>query len=113
MAYQNQYGEKKMESGAFLQNSVTYNFDWIGSHAGKRCDMFERSWLNCASAVGLNRANVECKVEFSDLKECQNMDIAYKRYNRMQEERQKKGLSYLEPPPIDTLPYHKFKNIVF
>lgn len=32
---------------------------------------------------------------------------------RMQEERQKKGLPYQDPPPYDTLPFHKFKNIVF
>ena len=113
MAYVPPFQDKKMEQVGHVQTPVTYNFEWIGSMAGKRCDFFEKRWLDCASQVGLNRANVECKLELSDMKECQSMDLAYKRYNRMQEERQKKGLKYLDPPPIDTMPYHKFKNVVF
>lgn len=102
-----------MEQVGFVQTPVTYNFEWIGSAAGKRCEIFEKRWLNCASQVGLNRANVECAAESSDMNECSKMDIAYKRYNRMQEERMKKGLPFMDPPPIDALPYHKFKNVVF
>ncbi len=105
--------EKKMEQIAPIQTPITYNFAWMGSYAGKRCERFEKNWLDCASQVGLNRANIECKLEYSDLKECEHMEIAYKRYMRMQEERQKKGAAFQDPPPIDTLPFHKFKNVVF
>ena len=102
-----------MEQNVPYQTVMTYNYAWSSSYAGKRCGDFEKRWLNCASQLGLNRANAECSLELSDLKECEHMDIAYKRYMRMQEERQKKGLKYLDPPPIDTMPYHKFKNVVF
>ena len=107
------FQEKNMEKSGIVQGWLTYNTEWMNSNAGKRCSQFEKNWLDCASQLGLNRANVECSVEASDLKECQSMDLAYKRYNRMQEERQKKGMPYLDPPPIDALPYHKFKNTVF
>jgi len=70
--------EQKMEQIAPFQTPITYNFAWLGSYAGKRCEHFEKQWLDCASQLGLNRANVECKLEFGDLKECEKMDIAYK-----------------------------------
>ncbi len=72
--------DKTMEQIAPIQTPLTYNFAWLGSYAGKRCERFEKQWLDCASQLGLNRAQVECKLEYSDLKECEKMDIAYKRY---------------------------------
>ncbi|RNA33136.1 NADH dehydrogenase [ubiquinone] iron-sulfur 5 [Brachionus plicatilis] len=104
---------KKMEQVVPVQTPLTYNFAWVNSHGGRRCEIFEKQWLDCASKLGLYKAEKVCKFELQDLKECERMDIAYKRYMRMQEERQKKGLPYQDPPPYDTLPYQKFKTVVF
>jgi hypothetical protein len=103
----------KMENTVIVQTPITQNLAWISSYAGSRCEYFESKWLDCASKLGLTRAEKECKLERRDLHECVNMDLAYKRYERMQEERQKKGLPYQDPPPYDTLINQKFKNVVF
>ena len=107
------YFKKNMESQVAWQTPVTYSFSWAGSHAGKRCDLLEKQYLDCASQLGLNRAETDCKLERDDLKQCERMDIAYMRYMRMQEERQKKKKPYLDPPPYDALNDQKFKNVVF
>lgn len=101
------------EKVTIIDNAVTRNFVWLASGAGRRCEFFEKQWLDCASKLGLNKAAKECVFEQSDMGECKDMSIAYKRYQRMQEERLKKGRQYQDPPPYDTLPYTKFKNIVF
>ncbi len=102
-----------MESNVVWQTPATYQFSWVTSHAGRRCEFFEKTWLECASKLGLNRAEKDCKFELNDLHECDRMDIAYKRHMRMQEERQKKDLPYQDPPPYDTIQHDKFKTPVF
>lgn len=101
------------ESSALFKNKITSSTTWYMSGAGSRCDYFEKAWMNCASQLGLHKAEVECKNILLDKEECYKSDIAYKRYNRMQEERQKKGLPFQDPPPYDTIMNLKFKNVVF
>ena len=103
---------KPMENNAVIQTRATYNTQWISSFAGNRCELFERKWLECASQLGRIRAERECMASKDDLNECVQMNIAYKRYLRMQEERQKKGLPYQDPPPYDTIQLERFKNPV-
>lgn len=105
--------EKKMENVVPFQTPLTYNFVWLRSRAGQRCELYEKQWLDCASKLGLNKAEKECKLEKSDLEECDKQSLAYKRYQRMQEERIKKGLPFQDPPPYDTLPFQRFKTVVF
>jgi hypothetical protein len=97
-----------------IESFFTAHTSWLNSQAGRRCGLFEKQWLDCASRVGLSRAmQKDCINENRDLKECQEMSLAYKRYHRMQEERQKKGLPFQDPPPYDVLPHQKFKTVVF
>ena len=104
---------KVMEKIEDLRTPITAETNWFMSGAGGRCDFFEKQWINCASKLGRTRAEKDCSLIKADLKECAEMPIAIKRYNRMQEERQKKGLPYQVPPPYDTVAYERFKNHVF
>ncbi len=105
--------KRSMENNVIVQTPLTYSTSWANSYYGTRCEVFEKNWLECASKLGLTRAEKECKLERQDLNECSSMDLSYKRYMRLQEERQKKGLPYQDPPPYDTLANMKFKNVVF
>jgi hypothetical protein len=102
-----------MEKTAPFQTQTSNKLTWVTSLAGTKCDFFEKQWLDCASKLGLTRAEKDCKFQKEDMSECVEMSISYKRYMRMQEERQKKGLPYQDPPPYDTLADQRFKNIVF
>jgi hypothetical protein len=95
-----------------FQTRLSYYTDFLRLNAGS-CEWFERQWLDCASQMGLQRANVRCKNEDDDFKECLTNDKKTKRYERMQEERQKRRVPYMNPPPIDTLNHLKFKSNVF
>ena len=112
----NRFGltDKKMEDvGVIMQTPITYSTAWIFHQPGGRCGEFEKQFIDCASQVGATRAKKDCILEKRDVDECGKMEIAYKRFTRMQEERQKQGRTYLEPPPYDTLRKENFKNIVF
>ena len=100
-----------MEKREFVKKPL--QSEWMLSGAGGRCDFFEKQWIHCASSLGLKRAEMDCKFLKDDLNECGRLELSLKRYHRMQEERQKKGLPYQEPPPYDTLSNEKFKNLVF
>ena len=102
-----------VEKRQLINSRLNTNTNWFLSMAGSKCDIFEKNWLDCASKQGLARADMDCKMFKDDLKECSNMEIAIKRYHRMQEERQKKGLPYQDPPPYDTLNFDKYKTPVF
>jgi hypothetical protein len=101
------------ESPAVLKNKLTNATTWFMSGAGSRCDYFEKAWMDCASQLGVKRAEIDCKNIIQDKNECYHSELAYKRYQRIQEERQKKGLPFQEPPPYDTLMNQKFKTVVF
>ena len=102
-----------MEKRESIQSPINRQAGWLQSAAGGRCDFFEKQWINCATQLGLTRAEKECGFFKEDLKQCGEMGLSIKRYHRMQEERQKKGLPYQDPPPYDTLMYEKFKQLVF
>jgi hypothetical protein len=105
--------KRPMETGtAIFQTSHTYFTSWMTLHGG-RCEWFERQWLDCASQIGMRDAYNKCKDEDADLKECLLRRNTFKRYERMQEERQKRRVPYLNPPPIDTLNILRFKANVF
>jgi hypothetical protein len=103
---------KPMERTTIYQSPISYQFGWNNNYAGMRCELFDKKWLDCASKLGLVRAERECIDALNDREECSNMSLAYKRYVRMQEERIKRGLPFQDPPPYDTMHYDKFKNLV-
>ena len=102
-----------MEKVENIRSPLTTQTNWLMSGAGGRCDFFVKGWTDCASKLGSFRAERDCAAIKADAKQCAEMDLAIKRYHRMQEERQKKGLPYQDPPPYDTIHHERFKNIVF
>lgn len=72
--------DHKLEKTAPLTNTITTSFAWIESTAGQRCELFEKKWLDCASRLGREKGQIECNLELKDLKQCKEMDLAYKRY---------------------------------
>jgi hypothetical protein len=103
---------KPMERSTLFQSRLTYNYGWLGTYAGTRCEWFNKKWLDCASQRGLARANIECADFKADLNECKDMTLSDKRWMRMQEERIKRGLPFQDPPPYDTMHYERFKTVV-
>ena len=101
------------QKNAIIPTKVAKELSAAFSAFGKRCEYFEKEWLNCASQLGVHRAINECAAIRADLDECATMEKSYKRYHRMQEERQKRGLPYQEAPPYDVLPVQRFKNVIF
>lgn len=73
--------DHKPEKTAVVNNSLTNNFLWLQSTAGQRCDFFEKQWLDCASRLGRDRGEIECAAQLRDLKQCSEMDLAYKRFH--------------------------------
>ena len=101
------------QKNAIVPSKVAKELTTAFSAFGKRCEFFEKEWLNCASKLGVNRAIEECSAQRADLDECSTMEKSLKRYHRMQEERQKRGLPFQESPPYDVLPVQRFKNVIF
>ena len=52
-----------MEKTTAVQTPISYNLAWVTSFGGSRCEIFEQQWLDCASKLGLRRAEIECKFE--------------------------------------------------
>lgn len=102
----------RMENSVFLQSPFTYQTSWFSTRYGTRCEFFETQWLECASKVGAGGALSACKDEKDDLVECITNAKGYKRFMRMQEERQKRGVPYQNPPPVDTVQFLKYKNAI-
>jgi hypothetical protein len=103
---------KPMEKTTMYQSAASFQFGWNTNYAGMRCELFDKKWLDCASKLGLVRAERECIAARNDRDECASMSLAYKRWLRMQEERIKRGLPFQDPPPYDTMHYARFKNLV-
>jgi hypothetical protein len=98
-------------TAAFISAPFSSYLSFFTSMRGSSCDFFERQWLDCASAVGKHAAKFsKCVDEFDDLNECITKNKSFKRYQRMQEERQKTGVKYQKPPPVDTLQPLKYKT---
>jgi len=102
-----------MERREFIRTPVTQQTNWLMSAGGGRCDFFEKKWIQCASKLGLTRAEKDCAYIKEDVRQCGQLELSNKRYQRMQEERQKRGLPYQEPPPYDTLTNERFKHMIF
>ena len=95
----------------FLTKPFSSYLSFFTSVRGSRCDFFEKQWLDCATGVGKHAAKYsKCIDELDDLNECVSQNKSFKRYQRMQEERQKNGIKYQKPPPVDTTQPLKFKN---
>ena len=107
------YNEKKTERNVVIPTKLARDLSFMYSAVGKRCEHFERQWLNCASQLGVGRALEVCHDLRLDLDECTNNEKAMKRYQRIQEERQKQGKEYQDPPPYDTVAFMKFKAPIF
>ncbi len=102
---------RPMENAFMLQTRFTTYTSWYLSLQGRRCGVFEQQWVDCASQTGKKIGYLEkCKDEYDDLNECTRNIKTFKRYTRMQEERQKHGIVYQKPPPIDTTQDIKYKN---
>lgn len=80
------------------------------SYAGTRCEFFERQLIECGKSVGKNAINSKCGDEYDDFIECVTLDKTMKRFQRLQEERQKRGLPFSAPPPVDTLKLYNYKT---
>jgi hypothetical protein len=93
-----------------IQNRVTYESAWWRMKHAKNCGLFEKRLMDCASNYGQYGADEKCKDQKIDLTECETNDIKNLRYQRMQEERQKRGLPFKDPPPYDTVYFHTFKH---
>jgi hypothetical protein len=111
---------KKIYSGG---NVTTPNGDWKGftkdmehrlakmySHAGTRCEFFEKQLIECGKRVGKNAIDVKCADEYDDFIECVTLNKTMKRFQRLQEERQKRGLPFSAAPPVDTLKLYNYKT---
>jgi len=67
------------------------------------CGDAELDFARCSARVGINNVEKVCKEYHDDFIECAYRIKTKNRYKRMQEERQKQGLSYQQPPPPDSI----------
>ncbi|KAK2192779.1 hypothetical protein NP493_23g06009 [Ridgeia piscesae] len=67
------------------------------------CADFEIDYVRCASAVGMHRAEKECRNYLDDFLECAWGIKAVKRYEIMQKERRKQSLAPVKKPEPDSV----------